>query len=144
MNPKTLYAYLFGYNGSMGYFNFHITRDNDGILPVEWLDFSGKPLSKSNQLYWSTASETQNDHFLLEKSIDGENYFDLASIPGSGNSAFEKHYAFIDEQPFETTYYRIAQVDWDGTLNRGPEIVVLNESICAQFSILNNPTKMEN
>jgi len=143
--PKTIYAYLFGYNGSMGDFNFFITGNNGGgILPVEWLEFGGMPRIAYNELKWSTASESQNDYFILEKSMDGENFAELGRVNGAGNSSFEKHYEFIDQNPYALTYYRISQVDWDGTRSYGETILVKNESNFANYSILENPVSAGN
>jgi hypothetical protein len=136
--PVTLYAYLFG-NGDKGNFNFYILKGPSGILPVEWLDLTGYPNSQVNQLKWSTASEERNDYFILEKSSDGENYQELARIQGAGDALFESHYSFIDKQPYYLTYYRISQVDFDGTKDFGPQTVVKNESIFLSISILNQP-----
>lgn len=137
-STTSLYIYLFG-DGVMGLFDLYVINGLSGILPVEWLVFEGYSNNSFNQLIWSTASEDQNDYFIIEKSADGENYSELGRIEGAGNSAFENSYSLIDRTPFYLTYYRVSQVDFNGTTSSGPQIVVKNESIFFQCSILNQP-----
>jgi hypothetical protein len=54
-------------------------------LPVELLSFDVKCNGKAH-IRWSTATETNNDHFTLERSADAENWDFVANIPGAGNS----------------------------------------------------------
>lgn len=135
--------YYFLFNNEDSKYNFFVFDDSHfdqgGILPVELIDFNGIAFPNYNKLKWVTASEQQNDYFILEKSSDAENYQRLAQIPGSGNSAFENHYEFDDRDPFVTTYYRLSQVDWDGSEKMLKEIALNNETISTHFSIKNNP-----
>ena len=71
--------------------------------------------------------------------MGGESFSELVRINGAGNSAFENHYEFRDQKPFPITFYRISQVDWDGTRSYGATIMVENESNLASYSILENP-----
>lgn len=85
-------------------------------LPVELMDFSGRynPDENCNNIKWSTASETNNSHFILERSEDGEKFSTINIIPGSGNSNVLLNYEFRDENPAGNYYYRLTQVDYDG------------------------------
>jgi hypothetical protein len=129
---------LFG-NGVSGIFHFYILRDGNNILPVDWLSFTGTATGNSNNLNWSTATETQNDYFTLEKSADGINFEVLATFPGAGDAIFQNDYSTTDENPFYQTYYRISQTDYDGTVNEGPSIVVINDSRKTYLSLRGNP-----
>ena len=134
----TLYAYLFG-NNSEGDFNFYILSAASGILPVEWLSFEGKALSTGNKLEWATATEINNSHFLLERSSDGENYSAIAEIQGSGNSSSENYYSFLDERPFEKSYYRISQIDFDGSKGEYKYSYLENRSVLLSLVEVANP-----
>lgn len=84
-------------------------------LPVSWLYFRGKPSQEKVLLEWSTANETNNVFFTIEKSTDGIQFKTLAtinSIEGNGNTPLQ--YAFTDQQPYTLGYYRISQTDKDG------------------------------
>lgn len=88
---------------------------SEAALPVELVDFDGYKNQTSVDLEWMTASEINNDYFLLERSDDGANYDAIAEINGSGNSSSEQKYSFRDKQPrLGNNYYRLTQVDIDG------------------------------
>ena len=67
-------------------------------------------------LSWSTVSESNNELFVIEKSYDGENFFTLTDVLGSGNSSTVKRYVYSDDDNAgQSPYYRLIQVDNDGT-----------------------------
>lgn len=85
------------------------------VLPVAFLDFSASIRNKGVELTWKTASETNNDYFTVERSVDGENYIPLEYIDGNGNSNEMIHYYYLDDHPVQgLAYYRIRQTDFDG------------------------------
>jgi hypothetical protein len=84
-------------------------------LPIELLSFSGNCDGNATTLKWSTATETNNDFFSVEKSIDGIGYSVIGSIDGAGNSLQTLNYSFNDDNPKEgISYYRLKQTDLDG------------------------------
>ena len=84
-------------------------------LPVELIAFEATPLDEMVRLDWSTATETNNDYFTIERSKDGESWKTLSRIAGSGNSAEIIHYYSIDHNPMDgLSYYRLKQTDFDG------------------------------
>lgn len=90
--------------------------DMTSSLPVELIEFNGKYYNTGIRLYWSTASEINNDRFDILKSFDGINYFRLTSIGGKGNSSTIINYDYIDYDVCDTiVYYKLKQVDYDGT-----------------------------
>ena len=63
-------------------------------------------------LNWSTASETNNDYFTIERSIDGINFRSVLTKRGAGNSTSRRNYEAIDDNPIEgQSYYRLKQTD---------------------------------
>jgi len=85
-------------------------------LPVELISFKsycnkqGKPL-----LTWSTASETNNDFFTIERSVDASDFKMVAIIDGAGNSNQILSYQWTDNEYFSgTVYYRLKQTDYNG------------------------------
>lgn len=95
-------------------------------LPVKLLSFDAKIVSNEALVSWKTASEINNSHFIVEKSINGLSFLDVGRVNGSGNSNSEKEYSIKDKdlQP-GTTYYRLKQVDYDGKYEYF-DIVALN------------------
>jgi len=88
---------------------------NSSPLPVELFGFSIYTLDKYSMINFSTASETNNSHFNIERSADARNFESIGEIKGAGNSSKEISYAFTDERPLPgINYYRIKQMDYDG------------------------------
>jgi len=83
-------------------------------LPVELTEFVAIPYPQWNVVKWTTASEHNSDHYILESSIDGENWKILNKKPAAVNSNIELRYSFIDNTYDELTYYRLTQYDIDG------------------------------
>lgn len=85
-------------------------------LPVELIEFSSTCLSNGVQLNWSTASETDNDYFLIERSKDGINWEEVNKVNGNGTSSYTNKYIHTDfHNSRETTYYRLSQIDFNKT-----------------------------
>ena len=84
-------------------------------LPVEILHFTANAESGVILLSWSTASETNNDFYTLQRSADGDNYLTIAVVPGAGNSSEQQNYTFSDDASTGTYYYRLMQTDYDGS-----------------------------
>ena len=85
------------------------------ILPVTFAEFSVKASKSASYLNFSTASETNNEYFTIERSADGRNFDAIGHIEGAGNSNQLLYYTFTDENPLSgISYYRIAQTDFDG------------------------------
>jgi hypothetical protein len=91
-------------------------KDQDIPLPIELTAFSALCINTTAHIIWSTATETNNDYFILEKSRDAVNWFELARIDGAGFSNSEISYSYNDNNLFAgDNYYRLTQVDYDGT-----------------------------
>ncbi len=88
-------------------------------LPIELVFFKAEvSLLGSVQFLWQTASETNNDYFTIERSIDGMKWISVDRIPGAGNSFEIINYSFEDIKPFGgRSYYRLKQTDYDGAFS---------------------------
>lgn len=88
----------------------------EDALPVELLDFSARLAESSIDIEWSTASEINNDYFVIQRSADGQNFEDIGEITGFGTTNEKQNYKFIDDRPyFGVSYYRLLQYDFDGS-----------------------------
>ena len=86
------------------------------ILPVELINFQVKQKGNNNVVEWTTATELNNDFFYIERSKDGKNYKRIGKIKGAGTSSTLRKYTFVDKKPaIGLNYYRLHQVDFDGT-----------------------------
>ncbi|MDZ7876232.1 MAG: T9SS type A sorting domain-containing protein [Saprospiraceae bacterium] len=114
---------------------------NAAILPVELLNFQVTPLSKTAYLTWQTASERNASHFDVQRSRDGKTFEKLGQVKAHGNSATLQSYAFTDETPaVGTYYYRLQQVDFDGTTALS-NIVSVEFGSKHKLQVFPNPTK---
>jgi len=115
---------------------------NPPLLPVELTDFNAKCSDEQVKLNWSTASETNNDYFTLEKSTDNLNFEKIATINGAGTKNSVSNYTYSDEVQNHdgTAYYRLSQTDYDGTKNiLETRAVTCSESTSGNISIYPNP-----
>ncbi|MDX1652406.1 MAG: hypothetical protein R3277_07940 [Brumimicrobium sp.] len=97
--------------------NGDLTTDIIG-LPIELSDFDVVSVDGENRILWSTYSEINNSHFIIEHSLDGLNWEEVGQVSGAGNSSEVLFYEFTHRsaQP-EVEYYRLSQVDFDGARN---------------------------
>jgi hypothetical protein len=87
----------------------------NGILPIKVKSFDVVKTNSTTKLMLTTSSETNNDFFTIERSIDGAEFDAIGEIKGAGNSSSELTYEFIDENPLPgINYYRVKQTDFDG------------------------------
>jgi hypothetical protein len=120
-----------------------VTWDASIPFPVEMLSFDGEPLADGSvQLNWATASELNNSHFELEKSLDGSFFTKLADVPGARYSREEQAYSYRDRTHMApTTYYRLKQVDLNGSSRYSETLVLhLSELKGYAFRIFPNPS----
>lgn len=89
------------------------------VLPVELLSFESSCIGNGKVLLsWSTATETNNNYFTIEKSSDGVNFEPVIRVEGAGNSNQLLNYNAIDDEVSpELTYYRLRQTDFDGSIS---------------------------
>jgi hypothetical protein len=100
--------------------DFRIATTNQAITPllVELLSFNATPNDNWVNVYWSTASEVNNDYFVVQRSKDNFQFEDIAQVDGAGNSVSIKKYSTVDYQPYsDVSYYRLKQVDFKGVFH---------------------------
>ncbi|KAA5547428.1 T9SS type A sorting domain-containing protein [Adhaeribacter rhizoryzae] len=99
---------------------------DNSVLPVELIFFKALVSAKEIILSWATAMEKNNEQFVLERSQEGISDFNqIGVVKGNGDSNSEKQYRFADKKPLPgTSYYRLKQVDLDGTITYSPVIAV--------------------
>ena len=95
-------------------------------LPVELVLFTASVTARQAvALHWVTASERNSKQFVIERSADGTSFSTLRTVVAAGTTSARTTYDQLDEQPlFGTSYYRLRQVDNDGTTAFSPVQVV--------------------
>mgnify|MGYP006277519301 CR=1 FL=1 len=111
-------------------------------FPVEFVEFEATKTDGHIALSWTTASESNNDYFTIERAIGNNEFISIATIEGAGNSNKTMHYNYtdFDVAAGETMYYRIKQTDYDGQASYSwiQEVTFNNRS---NVSIYPNPAQ---
>lgn len=112
-----------------------------GPLPVQFLSINAQKKGSGVNITWATASETNNDHFEVERSNDGGNtWYKVGSMNSAGNSNVTRNYASYDAKPSAgANYYRIKQVDKDGNSKYSATVVYKLTIDQTDISVLANP-----
>ncbi|PLX00084.1 MAG: hypothetical protein C0594_16090 [Marinilabiliales bacterium] len=108
----------FGFTASTGDIsNQHmacLAKEFYNPLPVRLLSFTGECRNEGCALTWTTASETNNQYFIIERSWDAKDYISIGIEPGNGNTNDVSVYSFNDNYNNASAYYRLVQVDYSG------------------------------
>ncbi len=126
---------------------FYLTGANSP-LPVELLTFTATAEGNAVALAWRTASEKNSARFEVERSADGREFAPIGSVAAQGSKASPTTYAYRDAKPTNapthqsTIYYRLRQVDTDGTFSYSPvRAVQLTSSPAHQLTAFPNPAR---
>ncbi|MBO6518270.1 MAG: T9SS type A sorting domain-containing protein [Bacteroidia bacterium] len=110
-------------------------------LPVEFTYFKATKVDDQAELTWATATEIDNSHFEIERSLDGKEFEYIGEELGNGNSSNIIEYMFVDPMvPVQRTpiYYRLKQVDFDGAFEYSPIVYITSEEE-TRFKVYPNP-----
>jgi carboxypeptidase T len=127
-------------DGSTVYDGWYL--DDIGILhyvevPVELVSFSVSSDEQGRNLSWTTASETNNLGFEVEKSLNKNEWSLLGFVSGKGTTTETTNYSFIDNSSSEwKVYYRLKQIDYDGSYTYSG--IVESEGLLLEYSLMQN------
>lgn len=111
------------------------------IVPVQLIYFRGKSEAERVRLNWATATEINSSYFNVERSIDLKEFTTIGKIASAGDSRQRIEYNFLDEAPLPgVNYYRLKQVDKDGTSELSKIIAVSPNTEASQFVVYPNPS----
>ena len=96
------------------FFRSWTLSSQDQPLPIEITSWEAECDGGKVELTWTTASETDNDYFTIEKSAIGDVWEEIARVDAVGNSSSEVVYTHYDEFTSGLAYYRLSQTDVDG------------------------------
>jgi len=97
------------------FFTWWTLVDKNYPLPVEFISFDASCDNADVKITWSTASEQNSSHFLVERSSDGTIFSSIATVVAAGNSSTTKNYSYTDSDALSgLSYYRLTQVDFNG------------------------------
>jgi hypothetical protein len=114
------------------YLDNFIYSDNlpNVLLPVKLISFTVKAVNNQVSLNWQTTSEVNLSNYVVQRSINGQDFETLASLKAK-NTAGVFDYSFVDyTAKFGVNYYRLISVDIDGkSISSNPVAVTLGASI---------------
>lgn len=126
------------YTNYTGSFSTFAIGHNTGALPVRWISFTAKRLHESILLNWSTSMEVNNSHYEIECSEDGLSFSKVARVDAVSFVSNVNSYSFLDNNPpFSNAYYRVRQVDKDGTFSYS-SIISVDINLLEQFKSWSN------
>lgn len=115
---------------------------NNSPLPVELTSFTANCNDEGQvELNWVTASEHNASHFVVEKSEDASTWKNLTTVDAAGNTTTTSFYSAIDETARGTNYYRLSQVDVDGTTKVYNQVASKCKTEGLGFNLFPNPAK---
>ncbi len=111
--------------GPWRYFTNSINGMAHSPLPVELTSFDAYALGETAMLQWTTASEINNSHFVIERMVESGKWVPIGRVEGMGNTQQKHNYEFIDNNPaIGKNFYRLRQVDFDGKFEFSPTRLV--------------------
>ncbi len=112
-------------------------------LPISLLSFEAVNVDSVVNITWSTATETNNDYFSVQRSVDMKSFESITKVKGAGNSSNINEYSYVDASPlYGTSYYRLEQTDYNGGSTHSEiKSVTINKSL--SFLVFPNPATNE-
>lgn len=116
-------------------------RDGITALPIELLAFDAESRDDHVLLSWITAAEINNDFFTIERSDDAQDWEEIGTMDGAGNSSNIELYEYKDFSPLNgISYYRLKQTDFDGQFEYfDPDVVERKNSL--EIRVYPNPAR---
>ncbi len=117
---------------------------HEGFLPVSVINWKAILKHRGVELSWMTTVENNLTHFIIERSLTGSNYEEIATLPASGNTNVLQKYLYADKlQPRASgvIYYRLKSTDVSGTVKRSDVIMIRTNTAVTQelLSVYPNP-----
>jgi Leucine-rich repeat (LRR) protein len=89
-----------------------------GALPVQLNSFYVSKQQQSARINWATAQEINSAYFIVERSVNQQQWTELRRVNAAGNSSSTRLYFTTDDYPARgINYYRLKPVDLDGTFS---------------------------
>lgn len=126
--------------GSIGFGTMNIVMSVTGTenVPVELTSFNAYDVRGQVNIEWSTATETNNRGFEIQKSSDDQNFITVGFVKGQGTTTQAHSYSFVDKNANNGTFsYRLKQLDFNGVTVYS-DVVTLNVDAPASYQLSQN------
>ena len=109
-------------------------------LPVQLTQFDVGLSGENVVATWTTASELNADFFEVQRSKEGVEYESIGKVKAFGTTSLAQRYSFADTNPYDgVSYYRLRQVDFDGTQTLSDILTIAIDKKATRISIFPNP-----
>ncbi|MGB6036117.1 MAG: hypothetical protein WBG42_07600, partial [Cryomorphaceae bacterium] len=109
-------------------------------LPIELISFDAELRGTYVDLDWETATEINNDYFVVERAGENLDWKPILTVTGAGNSNSLLAYSEKDRQPLDgLSYYRLKQVDYDGEFSYSEPVAVFNNQVESSHDVFMYP-----
>ncbi|MEM6342747.1 MAG: T9SS type A sorting domain-containing protein [Bacteroidota bacterium] len=109
-----------------------VTISVDNILPVEYSNLGAEWMGDHSKISWTTSREENNFNFLIQRSLDNNQFVTIGERGGAGTSSTRNEYSFEDynvaAMGIEKAYYRIKQIDLNGSFSLSQTMVLTLEN----------------
>lgn len=127
------YLYIYFYNESIGWIigtpgwwtgnSAVMLYTENGGIPVELINFKARRVESEIILEWTTATETNNSGFEIERKKESDDWEKIGFVPGHGTTSEMQNYNFSDKPDQSGIYtYRLKQINYDGSFEYSDEI----------------------
>ncbi len=121
--------------------NIAVSGTVQPALPVSLISFKGRGTGNSVMLNWSTTSEQNSEQFVVQRSSDASEFISVGARQSAGTTDRQQYYSLTDESPRNgLNYYRLQQVDRDGSVVNSKPIAVRVDASQPYASLVENPT----
>ncbi len=150
LTPNTNYTVVvIEYNSIINpraYLNFLPTQSYLSTLPVKLVSFTAKKQGEDVLLNWQTATEENNARFDIERKTPQGEWEVVGSVKGNGTTNIPQYYHHTDNEAFtqtgsHTLFYRLNQIDYDGSEHHSPVVTVNKPLLAASINIQPNPNE---
>ena len=134
-------VYVTGFSTTNTNYDFTTIKYSQPPIPIELTSFTLNVTNVGDVvLNWSTATETNNQLFEIERRTNDGEYYTIGNVEGSGTTTSPKEYSFIDQMVESGEYYyRLKQIDFSGAYEYSNEISVEVTSILTSSLVQNYP-----
>jgi len=130
-------------NSPLTGYNHYPVLSVENSLPVDLAAFTAQQQGKNVLLNWTTANETDNLGFILERRANGAQWQTITSyqtdtaLQGKGNATTNTNYTYTDTHVPQnsTCEYRLSDVDIHGAIAQIGSVQVNVEAVPTAFSL---------
>lgn len=116
-----------------------VILDLQTVLPVELAAFTVSVIGNGVELNWTTASETNNYGFEVQRSTNQKDFQRVGFVAGNGTTTAQHAYKFADRDlAAGTYYYRLRQIDTDGTVTFSDVVRADLASVIREYALHQN------